>query len=50
MTEQERLRLNELDQIIAWNNPTDGGRALTEDERKEHERLAWQLLQEQNKK
>lgn len=48
MTDQERERLNELDKIIAWNNPTDGGRPLTEEERAEHRELAIKLLQEES--
>ena len=44
MTDEELRRLDELDNIIAWQ--ADGGRPLTEEEHKEHSRLAWQLLKE----
>lgn len=44
MTEQELKRLNELDNIIAWQQDT--GRTLTEAEQKEHALLAWQFLLE----
>ena len=46
MTDEEQRRLNELDNIIAWNNKTDGGRSLTAEEQEEHSRLAWKLLKE----
>lgn len=46
MNAEDLDRLNKLDSLIAWNNPEDGGRPLTEEEREEHSRLAWQLLQE----
>jgi len=39
VTEQELKRLNELDELISWNNPTDRGRELTEEERQEHKKL-----------
>ena len=38
MTDAERQRLTELDNKISWNNQTDKGEPLTEDERKEHKR------------
>ena len=46
MTDEEYRRLRELDDIIAWNNDTDGGRPLTEEEQKEHSRLFWQAMKE----
>lgn len=46
MTEQEKDRLKELDNIIAWNNPTDGGRPLTEEERREHTELFYKAYKE----
>lgn len=46
LTETEWKRLRELDQIIAWNNPEDGGRPLTEEEAAEHTQLFWRSLQE----
>lgn len=46
MTEAEWERLRELDTIIAWNNPADGGRDLTEEEAEEHRRLFWQAMKE----
>lgn len=49
MTEEENKRLDELDNIIAWNNPGDGGRPLTEEEREEHARLMVKALQEGGK-
>ena len=44
MTETERQRLDELDNIISWQ--ADGGRALTEEEQQEHTILATKLLKE----
>ena len=44
LTETERQRLDELDNIIAWQ--LDGGRALTEEEQQEHTILATKLLKE----
>lgn len=46
MTDEEHNRLRELDNLIAWNNPTDGGRDLTPEEQKEHSRLFWQAMKE----
>lgn len=46
MTDAERQRLNELDNKISWNNPTDRGEPLTEEERKEHQRLFAKLWEE----
>jgi len=46
VTEQELKRLNELDELISWNNPTDRGRDLTEEERKEHQKLFAKLWEE----
>lgn len=44
LTETERQRLDELDNIISWQ--ADGGRALTEEEQQEHTILATKLLKE----
>ena len=49
MTDAELKRLNELDALISWNNPTDKGRELTEEERKEHSRLLKKLYDEGTK-
>ena len=49
MTDAELKRLNELDSLISWNNPTDKGRELTEEERKEHSRLLKKLYDEGTK-
>lgn len=46
MTDEEYKRLRELDNLIAWNNETDGGRDLTEEEKEEHSRLFWKAMQE----
>lgn len=46
MTDAERQRLTELDNKISWNNQTDKGEPLTEDERKEHKRLFVKLWEE----
>ena len=46
MTDEELQRLYKLDNIIAWNNKTDGGRSLTEDEQQEHNVLMVKLLKE----
>lgn len=46
MTEEERKRLNELDELISWNNETDKGRELTAAEREEHTRLFVKLYNE----
>ena len=46
MTDEDHNRLRELDNLIAWNNPTDGGRDLTLEEQKEHSRLFWQAMKE----
>lgn len=46
MTEEENKRLDELDNIIAWNNKEDGGRPLTEEEWEEHRRLMIKALKE----
>lgn len=48
MTKEELKRLDELDHIIAWNNPTDGGRPLTPEEQEEHRQLAVKMLKERN--
>lgn len=48
MTREEFNRLNELDNIIAWNNPEDRGRDLTPEEREEHTRLFWRLMHGEN--
>ncbi len=50
MTDTEEMRLRELDQIIAWNNPEDRGRPLTEEEQKEHQHLMWKALKEQEER
>lgn len=44
MTRKEYDRLNELDRIIAYNNKTDCGRTLTEEERREHTELFTRLI------
>lgn len=49
MTDAELKRLNELDALISWNNPTDKGRELTEEERQEHSRLLKKLYDEGTK-
>jgi hypothetical protein len=46
MTDAERQRLTELDNKISWNNPTDKGEPLTEEERKEHKELFAKLWKE----
>ena len=46
MTAEEWERLRQLDTIIAYNNPDDCGRDLTEEEAEEHRRLFWQAMQE----
>ena len=50
MTETEWNRLRELDSIIAWNKPEDGGRDLTEEEQEEHSRLFWQAMTERKER
>ena len=46
MTDEEFNRLRELDQLIAWNNPEDGGRDLTQEEQEEHSRLFEKAMKE----
>ncbi len=46
MTAEEWERLRQLDTIIAYNNPDDCGRDLTEEEAEEHSRLFWQAMLE----
>ena len=48
MTREEYDRLSELDKIIAYNNSTDKGRSLNEEEKKEHSDLIWRLLAGEN--
>lgn len=50
MTDEEHSRLMKLDNLIAWNNPTDGGRGLTSEEQEEHSRLFRQAMREHEKR
>ncbi len=49
MTEEDLARLEELDKLIAWNNPTDKGRPLTPAEKEEHRQLAMQMFKEEER-